>query len=194
MIAGDIGRHGSDYVCRKIRCGERRVQAFAGRRPGDGFESEQVGYGPGRRWKLKVGSVYHLLDERSAASHLDGLRAVIGFAASGAACCAGLSAANVFGAGQFIAGVVDDFIGLKAGSGIGAKACDLARKNHQHENQKSLQQQGCAHTTVRENTVRGLSGQTRAGAREGRRDGSDEFLPARRPLNQELRSLVELGS
>ena len=52
---------------------------------------------------------------------------------------AGLRSAQIFGAGEFVSGVVDDFIGLKARRGIGAEPCDLTRDDHQNKKQEGLQ-------------------------------------------------------
>ncbi len=49
------------------------------------------------------------------------------------------------------------------------------------------------HAAVGKNSVGSFSGQARAGAGKGGTDGSGEFLPARRPLDQELGSVVEVS-
>jgi hypothetical protein len=67
---------------------------------------------------------------------MNGLGAVMGFLSAGAAGCAGLSAAQILGAGEFVARVVDDFVGLQAGRGVGAEAGDLARNNDDYEKQE----------------------------------------------------------
>jgi hypothetical protein len=41
--------------------------------------------------------------------------------------------------------------------------------------------------------VGSFSGQTRAGTGEGGTDGGGELLPARRPLDEELGGIVEMG-
>ena len=56
-----------------------------------------------------------------------------------------------------------------------------------------MQQQGRGHAAVGKNSVRSFSSQTRAGTGEGGTDGGGEFLPARRPLDQELGSVVEVS-
>ncbi len=113
------------------------------------------------------------------------------FAAASAAGGAGLGSAQIFGAREFVGGVIDDFVGLNAGRGIGTEAVNFVRKNHEDENDEGLQQQGCGHATVGENSVGSFSGQPRGGAGEGGTDGGGEFLPARRPLHQKLGSVVE---
>jgi hypothetical protein len=58
---------------------------------------------------------------------------MMSFVTAGTAGGAGLGSAQVFGAGQFVGRIVDDFIGLETGWGIGAEALDFAGKNHQDE-------------------------------------------------------------
>ena len=41
--------------------------------------------------------------------------------------------------------------------------------------------------------MRSFSGQTRAGTGKGWTDGGGELLPARRPLDEELGGVVEMG-
>lgn len=140
-----------------------------------------------------MGSVDHLLGKRGAASDLDGLGTVMSFAAARAAGGGGLGSTQIFGAGQFVGGVIDDFVWLDARRGVGTEAVNFAGKNHENENQKCLQQERRGHATVRENSMGSFSGQARGGEGEGGTDGGGELLPARGPLDQELGSLVEVG-
>jgi len=66
-------------------------------------------------------------------------------------------------------------------------------ENHEDEDDECLQEQGCGHAAVGENSVGSFSGQARGGAGEGGTDGGGEFLPARRPLDQKLGSVVEVS-
>src|ERR1039458_1945191 len=102
LIAGDVGGCGSNHVGGETGRSERRVQAFGRRWSGDGFELEQVGDRIRGRRKFEIGSVDDLLRERSAASDMNGLGAVMGFLSAGAAGGAGLSAAQILGAGEFV--------------------------------------------------------------------------------------------
>ena len=65
---------------------------------------------------------------------------MVGLLTTGVASRAGLSAAQIFGARQFVAGVIDHFVGLKAGWGIGAEVGDFAGDNQQNQGQKCLEQ------------------------------------------------------
>ena len=78
--------------------------------------------------------------ERITASHANRLRSMVRLLATGAAARSGLSAAEVFGARQFVRRVVDDFIGAQLRCGVGAQAVNLPRKNHDDEQQERLQQ------------------------------------------------------
>ena len=124
---------------------------------------------------------------------MNGLSTVMGFSSSGAGGCAGLSATQVFGAREFVTGVVDDFVGLDAGRGVGAKAGDLAGKDHQHEDQKGLQQKGSDKTAIREDPEGSFPGEARAGTGQRGTDVGGELLPARGPLDQEPGSVMERG-
>jgi hypothetical protein len=56
--------------------------------------------------------------------------------------------AEIFGARELIARIVDDFIGMQLGCGVRAKAVDLARESDQGKQQEHLQEQGCRETAV----------------------------------------------
>lgn len=140
MIAGDVGGRRSNHIGGKTGRRKRRVQAFGGRWSGDGLEGEKVSDGAGGRRKLKVRGVDDFLRERSAAGDVNGLGAVMGFLAAGASGLAGLSAAEVFGAWKFVAGIVDHFVGTQFGRGVGPEAIDLAWKDDDDEDQKRFQQ------------------------------------------------------
>ena len=62
------------------------------------------------------------------------------FLAAGTAVHAGLRSAQVFGAREFVAGVVDHFIRTHLRRRVGAKAIDLPRENGNHKQQERLQQ------------------------------------------------------
>jgi len=66
----------------------------------------------------------------------------MGFVAAGVSGCAGLGSAEIFDAGKFVAGVVDDFIGLQMGRGVGAQAVDFAGNDDDGEDQKSFEKPG----------------------------------------------------
>lgn len=70
---------------------------------------------------------------------MNGLRAVMGFVASGAGGCAGLGSAEIFDAGEFIAGVVDDFVGLQMRRGVGAQSIDFAGNEDDGEEQECFE-------------------------------------------------------
>jgi len=116
------------------------VQAFRRGRSGDGLESEKVSDCICGRWKFEIRSVHDFAGERFAARDLDGLSTVVGLLTTGVASRAGLSAAQIFGARQFVAGVIDDFVGLKAGWCIGAEAGYFAGDDQNNQGQKRLEQ------------------------------------------------------
>jgi hypothetical protein len=70
---------------------------------------------------------------------MNGLGTVVRFLASGAAGGARLGAAKVFGARQFVAGVIDDFVGFQLCRSVGAKLVNLPRENDDDEQQEQLQ-------------------------------------------------------
>jgi hypothetical protein len=117
----------------------------------------------------------------------------MGFLSASATGGARLSSAQIFGAGKFVGGVVDDFIGLEAGCGVGTKAGDFAGNDHQNKNEQCLQQEGRDKAAVWADAERGFAGETCAGASEGGTDVGGKFVPARRPLDEELGSVVAGG-
>jgi hypothetical protein len=139
LIASDIELGGWDHIREKAGCNELGVQAFGGRRCWIRFEGQQVGYGGGGSGKLEIGSVDDFLSEQWAAGDVNGLGAVMGFVASGAGSCAGLGSAEVFDARKLVAGIVDDFVGLQMGRGIGAKAVDFAGNQDDGEEQECFE-------------------------------------------------------
>ena len=193
LITCYVSRRGSNHVGRKAGNFEGRVHALCWRRSGIGLESEQVGNGFIGGGKLEVRSIDHLRRQRSAASHANRLSAVTCFLASGAARSPGLRSTQVFGARQFVAGIVNHFIGFQLRRRVGSKLVDLLRKNDHHKQQERLQQPRSEDAHVRENSVRGFASQAFARAPECRPDGGDEILPARRPFDQQLGRIVELN-
>ena len=123
---------------------------------------------------------------------MDGLGSVMRIVTTGAAGGSGLCAAQVFGARQFVAGIIDHFIRTHFGCRVGAQFINLAWKNYHNKDQEGFQQEGGKRSSVGENTVRGFAGQARTGAGEGGADGGDEVLPPRRPLDQELGRIVQM--
>ena len=123
---------------------------------------------------------------------MNGLGSMMGFVTAGAAGSSGLGAAKIFGARQFVAGVIDYFIGTHLGCGVRTEAGNLARNHYDDKQQEGLENPTGQHARVGENAVRSFAGQARAGAGEGRADGGDELLPSRGPLDQELGSVVRI--
>jgi hypothetical protein len=103
-----------------------------------------------------------------------------------------MGSAKVFGAGQLVAGVVDHLIGFQLRRRVWTELVDLARYHDDHKKQKQLQQDRGDHSAVRENADGSFSSQARARARKGRANRGDEILPAWRPLDQQLGSVVKL--
>jgi hypothetical protein len=68
------------------------VQAFRGRRSGNGLEGKQVRDRACGRGKLEIRSVDNFLGERGATCDFDGLSSMVSFMAAGAAGYAGLGA------------------------------------------------------------------------------------------------------
>ncbi len=123
---------------------------------------------------------------------MNGLGPVMRFVASGAAGDSGLGAAQVFGARQFVAGVIDHFIGLHLGRSVGTKLGNLLRDNDQNKQNECFEQQRGQHARVGENAVRSFTSQARARAGKGRTDRGDELLPSRGPLNQQPGPVVQI--
>jgi len=109
----------------------RRMQAFGGRRWNHVLELEKIRHGVGRRGQLEIRRVHDSWRKRRSASDANGLRAVVSFAASGAAGCARFRATQIFGARQFVRRIVNDFVRLQRRRGIGTQAGDLGRNVQQ---------------------------------------------------------------
>ena len=138
MIARDVDWSGCDHIRGQAGSGERRVQTLRGRRSGIGFKSEQVRDRIGGRREFQVRSIHNAWRERRTASHANGLRAMMSLLAASAAGDAGLRAAEIVGARQFVAGVVDHFIRANLRRGVGTETVNLPWKNHHHEQQESF--------------------------------------------------------
>ncbi len=121
------------------------------------------------------------------------LRAVMSFAATGASGCAHFRAAQIFGARQFVWGVIDDFIWLQLRGSVGAQMGDFSRNVQQKQNCNELEDKRCTHAAPVKAAERSFSGETWRGARECGTDRRDELFPARRPLDQQLRFSAKLA-
>jgi hypothetical protein len=109
------------------------VEAFCRGRAGVGLDRKQVGDCVGGGRKFKVGGIDDTPCHRSAASHVNGLSAVMRFLASSAAGRARLGAAEILRAGQFVAGVVKHLVGIYLRRGVGTEVVDLPREHYQDE-------------------------------------------------------------
>ncbi len=134
-----------------------------------------------------------MLRQRSPASYANRLRAVMGFLASSAARRARLSAAKIFRARKFVAGIINHFVGAHFGCGVGTETVNLVRKNDEDEEHQELQRERLQHAPVGHERVRSFSGKPRTRTRKCRTDAGDEILPARGPLNQKLGGVVKLN-
>jgi hypothetical protein len=114
------------------------------------------------------------------------------FLATGAAGSSGLGPAKILDTRQFVGGVIDHFKRARLGRGVGAHLVNLPRKKGDDVQSEQLHQQRCDHAAIGESAERRFAGQARAGAGKCRADGSDETLPSRRPLNQQLGCVVKL--
>ena len=108
------------------------MQAFRRSRAGGGLQGQQVGDCVSGGKKFKARSVNDFRCQRTTASHVNGLGAVMRFLSAGLAVGARLSAAEVFGARQLVAGVIDNFVGA-LGWSVGTELSNLPRKNHDNE-------------------------------------------------------------
>ncbi len=70
---------------------------------------------------------------------MDGLGPVMRFVATGAAGGSGLGAAQIFRARQFVAGIIDHFIGLYLRRRVGTKLGNFLRDNDQDKQQQRFQ-------------------------------------------------------
>ncbi len=109
------------------------MQAFRRGRAGGGLKGKQVGDCVRGGKEFKVRSVDDFRRQRTAASHVNGLGAVMRFLTAGVAVGARLSAAEVLGARQFVAGVINNFVGAQLGWSVGTELSNLPRKNHDNE-------------------------------------------------------------
>ena len=115
------------------------------------------------------------------------------FLASGAAGRAGLSAAEIFSARQFVAGIIDHFVGTNFGCGVRTEPVDLVRKNHEDEEHEKLQRERLQHAPIGHERVGSFAGQPNTRARKRRTDAGDKFIPTRGPLDQQLGRIVTLN-
>ena len=109
------------------------MQAFGRRRAGGGLQGQQVGDCVSGGKEFKARSVHDLRRQRTTASHVNGLGAVMRFLTAGLTVGARLSPAEVFGARQLVAGVIDNFVGARLGWSVGTELSNLPRKNHDDE-------------------------------------------------------------
>jgi hypothetical protein len=154
------------------------------RRARIGFDGQQVGYGIARNGKPKVRCIYDFWRERTAAGDLDGLGAMVSFVSAGLATRSGLRATEIFGAGKFIAGVVDDVVAGQPGRDVRAQLVELHRHNDRGKDQESLDQPTRDHAAIRKHAVRNLASKASSRARQSRADRRGELMPRRRPLDQ----------
>src|SRR5262249_31678698 len=109
-----IARVVMDDIWRRSNQSRNQVRSRAGgahtlrwRRAGIRLDCEQVGHSVRRGRELQVRGIDHLGDERFAARNFDGLSAMVRFLPSGLARSAGLGSAEILGARQFVAAVID---------------------------------------------------------------------------------------
>ena len=138
-IVADRIRRRSDQCGGQTRRGTVRAQSFRRRRPRIRLNGQQVRHRVARGRKLKVGRVHDFGNERAAARNLDGLGAMVRFVAAAAAGGSGFSAAQILGAGQLLAAVIDHIVTRKSGRDEGTQLGDLHLDRDRRENQKGLQ-------------------------------------------------------
>jgi hypothetical protein len=126
------------------------LQAFGGRRTGISLEGEQVGDGGIGVRQVYFRSVYYLLAGRVAASYLDGLGAVMGLQASGAARFAGLCASAIDRLGEFVSGIVDDIPFWLGRRNERLKAGDALGKDDDCDEEQDLDQPCAEKSAIRE--------------------------------------------
>jgi hypothetical protein len=119
---------------------------------------------------------------------------MIRFVASRAASCSGLGAAEILGARQFVAAVIDNIVLRKSRHYERSHLRDLHLDRDRRENQKGFQHIGRHHDSQREESEGSLSSQTPLRARHGGPDGAHKLAPARRPLHQQLGCVVKFDS
>lgn len=103
----DLGRR-RYHVGRQAARPQRRIQTFGRRRSRNcpcwgRFKCQKVRYGGVRDRNLEIGSIDNPGRERTAPSHMDSLRTVVGFVASCATAGTGGRSTQIFGARQFVA-------------------------------------------------------------------------------------------
>jgi len=141
--------------------------------------------------QAKVGRVHDFRRERSSAGDLDGLSAMLSFVSSRRPASSSLRAGQIFGAGKFVAGVVDDVVAGQPGRDVGPQLRQLYGHNDGGEDQESFGQPAGNHAAVRKHAVGRFTGQAGLGARQGGADRRDELAPGRGPLDEQLGHVVE---
>jgi len=112
--------------------------------------------------------------------------------ASSSTCGAGLRAAQILRARQFVARVIDHLIRLDFGRSVRKQPGYLSRQHNHHEKEKGLDHPGSQQTSIGKNAVGSLPSQPFTRATESGTDRSNELAPGRGPLHQELGRIVAL--
>jgi hypothetical protein len=193
VVADHVGT-GSDDGGGEIRRRSLRAQAFGGRWSGVRLDGEQVRDGIAGRGQLQIGCVHDFGDERSAPCNLDGLRVVKGFLASGGAGRSRLGSAEILHARQFVTAEIDDVMAGDCRDCVGPKLRDLCLKKDDSENDDGLDHVRRDHDPEGDQSEGSFSGEASFGAREGGADRFEEVAPARRPVDEQGRSIVRVGS
>lgn len=92
------------------------------------------------------------------------------FLASGSGGLSGFCSAEIFGARQFVAGIVNHFIRPQFRRSVGTETIDFARQSQPREQQSQLQKQRSGETAIRHSAGWSFTGERRPGARESGTD------------------------
>jgi len=114
-----------------------------------------------------------------------------GFATTGSSGASCTCSTVVFGLRQFVAGVIDDIPLGSCGRSIRPQTSQLERHIDNGNENKRLEQPSRKHAAIGKHPNWSFASQRIGRLGKCRPNGSAKFVPGRRPLNQQLRCIVE---
>jgi hypothetical protein len=115
---------------------------------------------------------------------------MMGFTAAGPAAGSRLRAAEIFGARQFGATVVDDVVTGKSGGYEGPQLRDLHLHKDRGQDEKRLHYIGGDHNAQGDQSEWSFAGEAPFGPHERGANRGEELVPGRRPVDQQFRRVV----
>lgn len=135
--------------------------------------------------KIYFGCVDDLFAGLVAACYADGLGVMASFHAAGAAGFAGLRSATIGGLREFGAGIIDDIPLRARRQRSRVELCDLVGNENGNDEQQAFGEPCEENSAIGENADRRFSGEGFGRTHERRAEGSFEFLPRRRPFDEQ---------